>query len=180
MHTTFLDLWQIHDLRTRGDIRALEATGGALEAFVKAREKGVAAAIGVTGHHDPDILLHAIDTWPVDAVLLPVNPVEKVVGGFLDTVIPAARKRRLVVIGMKVLGAGRFLHLTQGASADQLIRFALGEDVDVTIVGCSTPEEVRILAECGRSPPLSTTERDRLVEIYRPAAEELAFYRGTL
>jgi aryl-alcohol dehydrogenase-like predicted oxidoreductase len=179
MHTTILDLWQIHDLRTRADIRILEAPGGALEAFVKAREKGIAAAIGVTGHYDPDILLHAIETWPVDAVLLPVNPVEKVIGGFLDTVIPAARKRGLAVIGMKVLGARHLLHLTRGASPDQLIRFALGEDIDVAIVGCSAPEEVRILAESGRASPLSTTERDRLVEMYRPTAKELAFYRGT-
>jgi aryl-alcohol dehydrogenase-like predicted oxidoreductase len=180
MHIPSLDLWQIHDLRTQEDIKAIEAKGGALEAFVEAREKGITAAIGVTGHHNPDILLHAIDTWPVDAVLIPVNPVEKVIGGFLDEVIPAARKRGLTVIGMKVLGAAHFLKPNRGVTPDQLIRFALSEDIDVAIVGCSTPDEVRILAEAGRSPPLSALERDRLREVYRPVAEQLAFYRGTL
>jgi aryl-alcohol dehydrogenase-like predicted oxidoreductase len=180
MHLPSLDLWQIHDLRTREDIRTMEAPGGALEAFVEAREQGLTAAIGVTGHFDPDILLHAIDTWPVDAVLLPVNPVERVIGGFLDTVIPAARKRGLAVIGMKVLGASHYLKPDQGATPEQLIQLALGEDVDVVIVGCSTPKEVRTLAEAGRAPPLSALERDRLLEVYRPVAEQLAFYRGTL
>ena len=35
-----LDLWQIHDLRTREDIEEVEAPGGALEAFVEARDAG--------------------------------------------------------------------------------------------------------------------------------------------
>ncbi|MDD1679114.1 MAG: aldo/keto reductase [Methanomicrobiales archaeon] len=174
-----LDLWQIHDVRTLGDVREIEAPGGALEAFVEARESGVVSSIGVTGHHDPAILLHAVESWPVDTVLLPVNPVEKILGGFLDLVIPAARKRGLGVIGMKVLGAGHFLDPRSGFTPEQLIRFALGEDIDVAIVGCATPEEVRTLAEAGRSPPLSVSERNRMLEAYRHDAKRRAFYRGT-
>jgi aryl-alcohol dehydrogenase-like predicted oxidoreductase len=179
MHITSLDLWQIHDLRTRTDIQTMEAPGGALDAFIEAREKGIVTAIGVTGHHDPGIILQVIDTWPVDAVLLPVNPMEQVLGGFLGTVIPAARKRGLAVIGMKILGGGPLVHPTSGGAPDRLIRFALGADIDVAIVGCTTPEEVRILADAGRAPPLSTAEREHLVETYRTDAEQLAFYRGT-
>jgi aryl-alcohol dehydrogenase-like predicted oxidoreductase len=147
---------------------------------VGAREKGSVSGIGVTGHHDPEVLIHTVENWPLDAVLLPVNPVEGVLGGFPHSVIPAARKRGLGVIGMKVLGAGRFLAHYAGVTADQLIRFALSENIDVAIVGCATPEEVRILASAGRSPPLSAVERDRILELYRPVAERMAFYRGTL
>ncbi len=179
MQISFLDLWQIHDLRTLTDVRAMEAPGGALEVFIKAREEGVAAAIGVTGHHDPDILLHVVESWPVDTVLLPVNPVEAALGGFLDRVIPAARKRGMGVIAMKVLGAGRYPDPHSGFPARQLIRFALSEDIDVAIVGCSTPEEVRILAEAGRSAALSAEEREHIREFYRPLAEPLAYYRGS-
>ncbi|WP_054848609.1 aldo/keto reductase [Methanoculleus chikugoensis] len=79
-----LDLWQIHDVRTFTDIREVEGgPSGALEAFVEARESGIVRQIGgVTGgHHDPDVLSHAVETWPVDAVMLPVNPVEEALGG---------------------------------------------------------------------------------------------------
>ncbi len=41
MGLVYLDLWQIHDLCTEGDLQALEAPGGALEAFIEAREKGL-------------------------------------------------------------------------------------------------------------------------------------------
>ncbi len=55
-----LDLWQIHDVRTMEDIRAIEGPGGALEGFVQAREEGKVRFIGVTGHHDPAVLTMAV------------------------------------------------------------------------------------------------------------------------
>ncbi len=180
MRISYLDLWQIHDLRTQEDLRTIEEPGGALEAFVDAKEKGYIMSLGVTGHHDPEILLYAVEHWPVDTVLLPVNPVEKIVGGFLDTVIPAARKHGIAVIGMKVLGASHYLDSKEGVSADRLIRFALGEDIDVAIVGCSSPEEVRVLAESGRAESLSVAEREQVLERFRPQADRLAFYRGNI
>ena len=56
MKTDHLDLWQIHDVRTEEDIAQIFGPGGALEAFVEAREKGLTRFIGVTGHQDPLIL----------------------------------------------------------------------------------------------------------------------------
>jgi aryl-alcohol dehydrogenase-like predicted oxidoreductase len=179
LQISHLDLWQIHDIRTREDLGEIEAPGGALEAFTEAKEKGRVSAIGVTGHHDPEILLQAVETLPVDTVLLPVNPAERVLGGFLDFVVPAARKRGMGVIGMKVLGAAHLLQSSKGVSPQQLVRFALGEDIDVAIVGCATIEEVQALAETARLPPLSVAERERLLDIYRPAARTWAYYRGT-
>ena len=89
-----LGLWQIHDVRDAADIREIEGPGGALRAFYDARETGTVRGIGVTGHHDPAVLLHAVTHWDVDSVLLPVNPVEAVIGGFTDQVIPAGSGTR--------------------------------------------------------------------------------------
>ena len=63
-----LGLWQIHDVRDTNDIRMLEEPGGALEAFYQARETGTVRGIGVTGHHDPSVLLHAVTHWDIDSV----------------------------------------------------------------------------------------------------------------
>jgi aryl-alcohol dehydrogenase-like predicted oxidoreductase len=176
-----LGLWQIHDLRDRDDIRHLEGRDGALRAFYEARENGTVRGIGVTGHHDPAILLHAVTSWDLDAVLLPVSPVEAAIGGFSDTVIPAARERGIGVIAMKVLGAGKYLYPESGLSAENLIRFALAQDVDLVIAGCSTPDEARLLAQLGREHTLMDGEEQaRLVETVRPYAERLAYYRGVL
>lgn len=174
-----LGLWQVHDLRDCNDLRQLEGSGGALKQFYEARETGTVQGIGVTGHHDPAILLHAVTHWDVDAVLLPVNPVEAAIGGFTDRVISAARERGIGVIAMKVLGAGRFLFPDAGLTAERLIRFALSRDVDLVIVGCLTPGEVELLARLGREHvPMDDEEQARMIETVRPYAERLAYYRG--
>jgi aryl-alcohol dehydrogenase-like predicted oxidoreductase len=181
MGRNHLGLWQIHDVRDNDDIKRLEGSSGALRAFYQARETGSVMGIGVTGHHDPAILLHAVTRWDVDSVLLPVNPVEAVIGGFLDRVIPAARERGIGVIGMKVLGAGKYLFPNAGLSPERLIRFALSQDVDLVIAGCSTQHEVQILARQGNEhTPMEEEEQRRLVETVRPYADRLAYYRGVI
>ena len=174
-----LDLWQIHDIRSRDDITNIEGPGGALQTFIEAKDTGLARFLGVTGHHDPKILLHAVKNWPIDAVLLPVNPLEAVLGGFLDAVMAAAKDRGLAVIGMKVLGASHYISPEMGITPELLLRFALSKGITTAIVGCSSPEEVSYLAKVGRKfEPLSSEEEKRLVDLFRPYARKLAFYRG--
>ena len=174
-----LDLWQIHDIRTREDIERIEGPNGALEAFVEARDAGLVRFVGVTGHYNPEILLHAVKNWPVDAVLMPVNPAEAVLGGFLNDVMAAASDRGLAIIGMKVLGGSHYISTEAGITPELLIRFALSKGITLAIVGCSSPREVQALARAGREfEPLTPEEEMRLVDEFRPRARRLAFYRG--
>ncbi len=173
-----LDLWQIHDVRTFPDIRELEGPTGALSAFVEAKETGVVRYIGVTGHHDPDVLSHAVENWPIDAVMLPVNPAEGAPGGFLTSTLATAEEQGVAAIGMKVLGGGNYLIPNAGVTPETLVRYALAQEIAVAIVGCSTPAEVRALADAGRCRPLADDEAEALVEAFRPYARELAYYRG--
>jgi aryl-alcohol dehydrogenase-like predicted oxidoreductase len=176
-----LDLWQIHDIRSCQDIEEIEGPGGALQAFLEAKESGLVRFLGVTGHHDPSMLLYAVENWPVDSVLLPVNPAEAVLGGFLDRVMPAAMDRGLAVIGMKVLGASHYISAQHGVTAELLLRFALSQPISTAIVGCSSPAEVASLAETGRRfQPLSEAEEKMLLDIFRPHARRLAYYRGVI
>jgi aryl-alcohol dehydrogenase-like predicted oxidoreductase len=52
MKTDHLDLWQVHDVRTDEEIEEIFGKGGAIEAFVEAKERGLVRFIGVTGHYD--------------------------------------------------------------------------------------------------------------------------------
>jgi aryl-alcohol dehydrogenase-like predicted oxidoreductase len=181
MHIRYLDLWQIHDVRTEDDLHAISAPGGALEAFLEAKSAGKVRFIGVTGHHDPGVLTRAIEEWPVDSVMMPVNPVEEILGGFLNTALPAAQEKGIAIIGMKILGASYYLQPKLGIAADVLIRFALSHDITVAIVGCSNAREVKTLADMGRSlHPLSQEERSDLIQRLEPYTRQLAFYRGVL
>ncbi len=181
MGVDHLDLWQIHDVRTESDLEAISGPGGALEAFVEAKAAGKVRFIGVTGHHDPGILTRAVRDWPVDSVMMPVNPVEGAIGGFLDSTLPEARRKRIAVIGMKVLGAGHYIIPDLDVTPELLIRFALSQNITVAIVGCSTPQEVQNLAAAGRNfKPLSRSEQQEVIDRFRPHAARLAYYRGTL
>ena len=179
MQTDYLDLWQIHDVRTEADIAEIGGSGGALEAFVEAKSSGLVRHIGVTGHHDPQILTRAVEEWPVDAVMMPVNPVEGVLGGFLSTTLQTARQKNIAVIAMKILGASHYIIPKLDITPDRLIRYALSYDIDVAIVGCSSTEEVRTLADTGREMlPLSEKEISDIENIFAPNARRLAYYRG--
>lgn len=186
METDYLDLWQIHDLRTDDELDELLHPGGALDTFVRAKELGHVRHIGVTAHHDPRVLLRAVRELPVDTVLLPVNPMEGALGGFLSEVLAAARAKGLGVIGMKALGgaggyggAGGGRLVQAGLDATTLLRYAFAQPVDVVIVGCATPAEVAALGAASRE-PLDAAEAQALVERLRPRAAELAGYRGDL
>lgn len=183
METDYLDLWQIHDLRTDDELDELQHPGGALDQFVRAKELGHVRHIGVTGHHDPRVLLRAVRELPVDTVLLPVNPMEGALGGFTE-VAAAAREKGLGVIGMKALGgagghggAGGGRLVQAGLDATTLLRYAFAQPVDVVIVGCATPAEVGALAAASCD-PLGEDEARALVERVRAQAGQLAAYRG--
>jgi aryl-alcohol dehydrogenase-like predicted oxidoreductase len=173
-----LDLWQIHDVRTEEELHEIAGPGGALQAFVDARASGRVRFIGVTGHHDPVVLTRAVAEWPIDSVMLPVNPAEGALGGFLDSTLPLAREKGIAVIGMKILGQGHYIRPEAGITPESLIGYALSQGITVAIVGCSSPEEVKILARAGRDfTPMSEEEKGSLTEPFRRHAGRLAFYR---
>jgi aryl-alcohol dehydrogenase-like predicted oxidoreductase len=182
LNTDYLDLWQIHDLRTKRDFDAIAGPAGALEAFVEAKKSGKVRNIGVTGHFDPNILARAVREWPLDSVMLPINPVEELIGGFLTKTLVEARRKNIAVIGMKILGASHYILPKYDISAELLIRYALSHEINVAIVGCTSPDEVQILAAAGRSSSrvVSSKEKERILNIFKPYYKKLAFYRGVI
>jgi aryl-alcohol dehydrogenase-like predicted oxidoreductase len=179
--TDHLDLWQVHDVRTMDEVQAIAGPDGALRAFQEARDQGLVRRIGVTGHHDPAVLTACVRDWPVDSVLLPVNPVEGALGGFLSETLPLARARGLAVVGMKALGGGHYVYPQGRVTAELLVRYALSQDVDAVIVGCSLPDHVRTLARIASSfSPIPAEAQAELIAAFKPHAARLAFYRGKM
>jgi aryl-alcohol dehydrogenase-like predicted oxidoreductase len=174
-----IDLWQMHDLRTEEELLEIGSPGGALEAFMEAKQSGRVRHIGVTGHYDPAVMLKAVETLPIDSVLLPVSVVEETLGGFMSDVIPAARRRGMAVVGMKAFGQGVLLAPSLGLSTGDLLRFSLAQDVDTVIVGCMNEDEVsENVRNASAGPPMSEGEQAALVGRTRKLAPFLARYRG--
>jgi predicted aldo/keto reductase-like oxidoreductase len=179
LDTDHLDLWQVHDVRTAEDLEALSAPEGALKAFREAREKGWTRFVGVTGHHDPEILLAALDLFPFDTVLLPVNPAEPQHRSFLP-VAAAARERGLGVIGMKVLLRGLILQLAEQPRelVAELVAYALSQPLSLVVIGADTPEQVNDLAAAAQNfAPMTPEEQRALIEAVEPFARQLMYYK---
>lgn len=70
-----LDLWQIHALTDPEEWNIVFGSGGALEALVEAREKGLVRFLGITGHgyHLPAMHMKSLEKFDFDSVLLPYN-----------------------------------------------------------------------------------------------------------
>jgi aryl-alcohol dehydrogenase-like predicted oxidoreductase len=167
--TDHLDLWQLHDLRTRDDLDQIFGKGGAIEAVERARADGRVRFVGITGHHDPAILVEAMRRYPVDTVLCAINPADPRRAPFLSTVVAEARRRDIGVIGMKVMAAGALLH-DRAATPEELIRYA-SSLADTVIIGCSSIAEVRTNLEAGRQQTaMSEAERSALEARIAPRA----------
>jgi aryl-alcohol dehydrogenase-like predicted oxidoreductase len=175
--TDRLDLWQMHDLRTKSDLRQIFRRGGAIEAAEQAKKEGKVRFVGLTGHHDPDILLAAIATYPFDAVLLPINPADPARMPFVTTVIPAAREKGMAVIGMKVMAAG-MLVADGAATAEECIRYAMAH-ADTLIIGCSSAAEVEANLHVGRTAqPMDTAEQRALEARIAKHASRYAYFKA--
>lgn len=72
-----VDLWQMHFLIEEADWQTAMGPGGALEAFIEAKELGLARYLGVTGHELRVTSFHkrSLERYNFDSVLLPYNPV---------------------------------------------------------------------------------------------------------
>jgi aryl-alcohol dehydrogenase-like predicted oxidoreductase len=175
--TDHLDLWQMHDLRTKRDLDEMFAKGGAIEAAEEAKKAGKVRFIGLTGHHDPAILLAAMDRYAFDSVLLPINPADPARLPFISTVIPAARKQGMGVVGMKVLAAGRLV-AEGAATAEECIRYAMAH-ADTLIIGCSSRAEVRANLHVGRTAaPMTAAEQAAFESRVAPKASRYAYFKG--
>ena len=75
LQTDHVDLIQVHAVGDAEDLDQVTGPGGALEAVVRAREEGLAGAVGITGHghQAPATHLEALRRFPFDTVLSPLN-----------------------------------------------------------------------------------------------------------
>lgn len=179
LRTDHLDLWQLHDLRTTRDLDQVFARGGAIEALVGARDEGRVRSLGITGHHDPAILMEAMRRFDFDTVLVALNAADVHRLSFIATVLPEAARRGMGVIGMKVCAQGALLGRGKLAM-DEAMGYVLSlPGVSLVIVGCKTPAEVDENARIARRfTPIDDETRHALEERTRSQAAAFTYYKG--
>lgn len=175
--TDRVDLWQMHDLRELDELDELFGPNGAIAAAERAKSEGRVRFIGLTGHHDPSILVEAMRRYSFDTVLCAMNPADPRRAPFLSTVVAEARKQGMGIIGMKALAAGA-LASDSATSPAELLRYA-ASFADTVILGCRSPDEVRANVEAARRftvmPP---NERAELEARIAPRAERYDTFKA--
>jgi predicted aldo/keto reductase-like oxidoreductase len=187
LRTDHLDLWQLHDLRTTEQLDRIFARGGAIEALVKARDDGRVRFLGITGHHDPAILLEAMRRFEFDNVLVALNAADRHRLSFADTVLPEAQRRGLGAVGMKVYGAGKLLRQSglrgvlnrSGLSPSEAMGYVLSlPGVGTVVIGCQTPEEVEVNARvAGQFAAFSEAQMQSLEDRTKLGAMQVTSYK---
>lgn len=178
LRTDRLDLWQLHDVRTDSEVRRIFGPGGAIEALVAARERGLVRYLGVTGHRSPEVICRCLETFDFDTVMIPVNPAEGHYRSFLTSVLPRAAGAGIGVIGMYAYWGGRVGDLASFETVEPFLRFSLSQPVSTVLVGC---DSVRQLEEnvryASRFVPMAHSEADELVRRMAPDASRLMYYK---
>lgn len=107
----FLDLWQVHSLKTPDDVDK-RIDNRVLEVFAKAKMEGKVKHIGFTGHQNPYAHARMLETTTnndlFETVQMPINVIDSHYHSFIKQVLPTALDRNLGILAMKTLSDGRF------------------------------------------------------------------------
>lgn len=118
LRTDHVDLWQMHFLLDPQEWETAMGPDGALEAFIEAREQGLARYLGVTGHGVNIATMHlrSLERFDFDSVLLPYsytmmqNPAY---AADFETLREVCRQRNVVIQTIKSLVRGPWGDKTQ-------------------------------------------------------------------
>lgn len=102
LRTNHFDLYQFHGVSSLEDAEKILAPGGALEAFVAARDRGLIRHIGFSAHSEA-AALRLLDAFPFDSVLVPVNLFCWRDGDFGPRICAKAIERGAGILAIKAL-----------------------------------------------------------------------------
>jgi aryl-alcohol dehydrogenase-like predicted oxidoreductase len=187
MKTDYVDLWELHDLRTidKAEVRV----PGVLDVMLKAREQGKVRHIGFTGHGSWKTHVHVLGmTDAFETCQMPVNVADPSYESFTLNVLPILVKRNMGVLAMKTLAADGLMG-GRGATGPRIIpdrltlhealRYVWSLPVSTLVSGMASVEHLKANAASARSfVALSEAERQALIAKVADVAQSGEMERG--
>ncbi len=157
-----VDLVHIHSLGHAEDLAKIEAPDGALKGLLEAREQKMTRFIGMTSHTNGEVMAQAIERHPLDCVQMALNASRN--GRFEELALPAANKKKLGIIAMKVTGQEFLVGTGENkANINQLLRYSMSLPVTTAVIGMPRVEHIEQNVEIARTfKPLDRVEVELL------------------
>src|SRR3954463_16206850 len=173
LQTDHVDLVHIHSLGQADDLAKIEAPNGALKGLMEAREQKMARFVGMTSHTNGEVMAEAIKRHDLDCVQMALNASRN--GRFEELALPAANKKNLGVIAMKITGQEFLVGDGSGkANMTSLLRYSMSLPVTTAVVGMPKPEMLAHNVEIARGfSPLDDQEKERIRQQVGPSREGL-------
>jgi aryl-alcohol dehydrogenase-like predicted oxidoreductase len=185
LRTDHVDLLQIHGVGSQEDLARWSKPDGVLRALHKLRDEKTTRFIGVTGHDSAEMMRRAIEMYDFDTILTTFNPTAKR-RPFAELVLPAARKKKMGILGMKIMGGGigslalgnpikndgasNHDEAARQAESAALIRYGLGLPITAAVVGMGSLEQLQANIHAARDlQPLNKEEQTSLEELMAKA-----------
>jgi len=168
-----VDLVHIHSLGHSDDLAKIEAPNGAMKGLLEARDQKLTRFIGMTSHTSGEVMARAIEQNDLDCVQMALNASGN--GRFEEVALPAANKKNLGVIAMKVTGQEFLLGTSHGKSdIDSLLRYSMSLSVATAVVGMPQLAMLEHNVEIARNfKPFPGADMERLRQAVAPSREGL-------
>jgi aryl-alcohol dehydrogenase-like predicted oxidoreductase len=180
LKTDRIDLVQHHEIIRYEDPHRIFDGEGANRVLVEAQRAGKIRYIGFTGHKDPRIHLHMLETarehgFTFDTVQMPLNVMDAHYRSFERLVLPELVQQNIGVLGMKSMGNGVILK-SGVVSAIECLHYALSLPTSVVITGIESMERLDQAFDAVRTfRPLGDEQRRALLTKTAPAASRGEF-----
>ncbi len=153
LQTDHIDLYQFHAFSSVREVDQALGRGGALEAFIQAKNEEKVRFIGFSAHSE-EAALGAMERFDFDTLLFPVNFVSFLKAGFGPDAILRARRRGMGILAIKALARqpwpdeslkkhwpkAWYQPITTPEEADLALRFTLSQPVTAAI----PPGDIRL------------------------------------
>jgi aryl-alcohol dehydrogenase-like predicted oxidoreductase len=181
LNTDHLDLWQLHHVSYQEELDKIFSKDGAAKALEEAKAQKLVRFVGITGHHEPDIIVEGLRRYPFDTTLICINAADKHhPRPFIPTVLPVAREKNIGVIAMKIPAYGRLFKPGVLDGMHQAMGYTLSQPgVHCCVIAAETVAQLESNVEVARAfQPLTETALKEIEQRTVASWEDNTFFRA--
>ncbi len=181
LNTDYLDSWQLHHVSFQSELDEIFGQNGAIKALEAAKDQKLVKFLGITGHHEPDVIAAGLQRYPFDTTLVSLNAADvHHPRPFAPTVLPVAQAKNVGVIAMKVPAYGRLFKSGILENMRQAMGYTLSlSGVHCCIIAAENPEQLESNVQVAQAfQPLKETEMKAIEQLTANAGQDGAFFRN--